>query len=111
MNKKDKTLQEQEFDIQVNNTLEMIKILLINKGKEYRRNANPYHNFEQGAKQSGLSREKVLKGFLLKHLISVDDMIDDLDKGIVPTEEKIQEKFNDILVYFTIQKCMILDRI
>lgn len=105
------TLQEKEFEIRVNATLEKLKLLLVEKGKEYRRNNNPYHNFEKGAQMTGLIPEKVLQGFLLKHLVSVDDMINDLEVGVLPKESQVEEKFNDILVYFLIQKCQILNRL
>ncbi len=107
----EQTLIEKEFDIQVKHILEKIKLILIKKGKEYRRNNNPFHNFEEGAKISGQTPERVLQGFLLKHLISYQDILNDLDKGILPKQEMIDEKFTDILVYFTIQNIMLLERI
>ena len=107
----EQTLIEKEFDIQVKHILEKIKLILIKKGKEYRRNNNPFHNFEEGAKISGQTPERVLNGFLLKHFISYQDILNDLDKGILPKQEIIDEKFTDILVYFTIQNIMLLERI
>ena len=88
-----------------------IRDLLITKGKEYRRNGNVYHNFEQGAAMTGISREKALDGFLLKHEVSINDMTNDLESGMLPTREKVEEKFNDNLIYLLIKKAMILDRI
>lgn len=99
------------FDEIVEKTLNEIRELLIVKGKEYRRNGNPYHNFEVGAVKTGLIREKVLDGFLLKHEISISDITNDLDKGVLPSKEAINEKFNDIFVYNLLKKAMILDRI
>ena len=103
--------QGSEFDSVVSKTLIDIRNLLITKGKEYRRNGNVYHNFEQGAAMTGMSREKVLDGFLLKHEISINDMTNDLENGILPTRDKVEEKFNDNLIYLLIKKAMILDRI
>ena len=100
-----------EFDSVVSKTLIDIRDLLITKGKEYRRNGNVYHNFEQAAAMTGMSREKVLDGFLLKHEISINDMTNDLENGILPTRDKVEEKFNDNLIYLLIKKAMILDRI
>ena len=40
---------EFNFDTDIEATLVQIKELLLVKGKEYRRNNNPYHNFERGA--------------------------------------------------------------
>lgn len=103
------TFKESDFEANVENTLASIKELLIVKGKEYRRNENPYHNFERGAEISGNSREEVLQGFVLKHLISVEDLRNDSKKGLYPSIEKIEEKYNDILVYFLIEKAMMLE--
>lgn len=100
-----------DFDKVIEDTLSQIKKTLLVKGKEYRRNGNVYHNFEEGSKITGLSREKVLRGFLLKHEISITDMINDLDNGILPSAEKVNEKFNDNIIYLLIQKAMLIDRI
>jgi hypothetical protein len=103
--------QNEYFEEVVENTLLKIKELLIVKGKEYRRNDNVYHNFDQGARIKGIISEKVLDGFLLKHEISIADMTDDLEKGILPSKEKVEEKFNDNIIYLLIKKAMILNRL
>jgi hypothetical protein len=99
------------FDLEVQDTLKKIQNLLVIKGREYRRDGNPYHNFEIGARKKNITPEKALDGMLLKHIISYDDILNDLDKGILPRVEVVEEKMNDILVYFTIQKAMLLERI
>lgn len=99
------------FDLEVQATLKKIQNLLVVKGKEYRRNGNPYHNFEIGSKMIAQTPERVLHGFLLKHLVSYQDILNDLDKEILPRAEVIEEKFSDILVYMVIQKAMMLERI
>jgi uncharacterized protein YaiL (DUF2058 family) len=103
--------KNEHFEKVINDTLAEVKELLIAKGKEYRRNDNVYHNFDQGAKIKGITPEKVLDGFLLKHEVSIADMTDDLDKGILPTKEKVEEKFNDNIIYLLIKKAMILNRL
>lgn len=103
--------KEQNFDIEVQATLQKIQTLLLVKGKEYRRGNNPYHNFDTGALIIGQTPEKVLHGFLLKHLVSYQDMLNDIEQGKLPRVEVVEEKLNDILVYFLIQKAMILERI
>ena len=103
------TQKEKNFEYIISETLIQIKELLLIKGKEYRRNNNPYHNFEEGAVIEQKTREEILQGFLLKHLISVKDMRNDLKHGIFPTEEKVNEKYNDILIYFMIEKAMMIE--
>jgi hypothetical protein len=104
-------MTEDEFDEVIDKTLNKARDILIVKGKEYRRNGNPFHNFDEGARMRGMLREKVLDGFVLKHEISVNDMVNDIDKGILPSKEVVEEKFGDILVYLLIKKASILDRI
>lgn len=104
-------MTEKRFEFEVEKTLEKLREIIIQKGREYRRNNNPFHNFEEGSKRSGLIREKVLDGFLLKHEISIADMTNDLEKGIIPSREIVEEKFNDNLIYLLIKKVSILERI
>ena len=103
--------QNQQFDKVVEDTLENIRQLLVVKGKEYRRNNNPFHNFDTGAAKEGKIREEVLHGFRLKHEISVSDMRHDLAEGKLPTKAKVEEKYDDIILYYLIEKASMLDRI
>jgi hypothetical protein len=105
------TDKEVDFDMEIQSTIQKIKQLLLVKGKEYRRNNNPYHNFEVAARKKNITPEKALDGFLLKHLVSYDDMLNDIEQGVLPKIEVVEEKFSDILVYFMIQKAQILNRI
>ena len=97
------------FENTIKNTLESIKELLIVKGKEYRRKNNPYHNFEVGAEKTGKTRIEILRGFALKHSISIDDMIEDFENGTPPNVEKVNEKYNDLITYLLIEKSMMIE--
>ena len=104
-------MTNKRFDEVVNNTIEHIKDVLLIKSKEYQRNQDPFHNFNEGSKRSGLIREKVLDGMLLKHEISIADMTNDLEKGILPKIETVEEKFGDNLIYLILKKASIIDKI
>ena len=84
-------------------TLVTLKELLIVKGKEYRRNNDPYHNFNEGAKLLNVRAMHVLNFFRLKHLISIADILKDLEQGLKVSEAQVNEKYNDILVYTLIE--------
>ena len=102
---------EDVFEQIVDETLQQIRETLLVKGKEYRRNNNPYHNFEVGARKKNISREKALDGMLLKHEVSIEDMTNDLDSGKLPSIGAVNEKFNDNIIYLIIKKSMFIDRI
>ena len=104
-------MTEERFDQVVDIFLNSIRETLIVKGAEYRRNNNPFHNFDEGSKRSGLIREKVLDGFLLKHEISIADITNDLEKGILPSIKTLDEKFGDNVIYLILKMCSIIDRI
>lgn len=99
------------FDKIIEESITQITETLLVKGKEYRRNGNPFHNFEVGARKENKTREEVLHGFALKHEISIGDIRNDLSKGILPKSEQVNEKFNDLIIYLLIEKASILERI
>jgi len=70
-----------------------------------------FHNFDVGAQRSGLIREKVLDGFLLKHEISIADITNDLEKGILPESYVLDEKFGDNVIYLILKIACIIDKI
>ena len=104
-------MTEKRFDEVVDCFLGSIRETLIVKGKEYRRNNNPFHNFDVGSQRSGLIREKVLDGFLLKHEISIADITNDLEKGILPKISTLDEKFGDNVIYLILKMASIIDKI
>ena len=104
-------MSEERFDQIVDDVCEQIKNTLQVKAKEYRRNNNVFHNFDMGSQRSGLIREKVIDGFMLKHEVSIADMTNDLEKDILPTKSVLDEKFGDNIIYLIIKKASIIDKI
>ena len=84
-------------------TILRLKSLLLIKGKEYRRNNDPYHNFNEGAKLMNVRPMMVLNFFRLKHVISIADLQKDYVDGVFVRMAQINEKFDDILVYTLIE--------
>ena len=104
-------MTEKRFDEIVDEVCKQITDTLKIKAKEYRRNNNPFHNFDIGSQRSGLIREKVLDGFLLKHEISITDITNDLVENKLPSKKLIDEKFGDNIIYLVIKKASIIDKI
>lgn len=104
-------MKSQEFNKHLEERIEKIKQVLSVKAQEYRRNDDALHNFKVGAKMTSTYPYRVLDGFLLKHLISYRDVLNDLDNGNLPTEGYIDEKFGDIINYFILQEVLIKDMI
>ena len=84
-------------------TIERLKTLLLIKGKEYRRNNDPYHNFNEGAKRLNVRPMTVLDFFRLKHVISIADLQKDFEDKKHVREAQINEKYDNILVYTLIE--------
>lgn len=104
-------MKESEFDKIVKDTVNNCVETLVVKGKEYRRNNNPFHNFDKGVEITGLTREEVIWGFALKHYISIQDIKTDLKKGISPSLEIVDEKYGDLINYLLIEKVSIVNKI
>lgn len=104
-------MTESRFEQIVDETLNQIRETLIIKGAEYRRNNDPFHNFNEASKRTGMIREHCLDGFMLKHEISIADMTNDLTEGKLPKTETVNEKFGDNLIYLILKKASIIDKI
>lgn len=105
------TKAEQQFEEVITETLKQCQDTMLIKGREYRRNNNPFHNFDKGVEISGQIREDVIWGFALKHFISIQDIRSDLRDGKLPSEELLNEKYGDMINYLLIEKASIVAKI
>ncbi len=85
-----------DFDKIVENRCRKIKEILQHKAGEYAKDKNRFHNFDLAATMAGTTPEKALKGMMLKHEVSVQDLINNPDKA---TEALIDEKIGDNINY------------
>ena len=91
--------------------LELISKTLLKKGDEYIRNDNPFHNFDKGAIRNSTTPENILRSFMEKHLISLDDIIDDVTNGEDCYEHEINEKIGDIICYLILLEGLLKRRL
>lgn len=76
------------------------------KSKEYSTDSWD-SNFVKGARVLGTSKEQALLGYATKHLVSIMD----ISEGKSYTKEEIDEKFGDLIVYFSLLRVMLLEKV
>jgi parvulin-like peptidyl-prolyl isomerase len=92
--------------------IKRIEYSLIQKAQEYVRNEDMMHNFNSASKEAGILRERTMEYFRLKHLISRNDIINDLEReNKLPTKELAFEKYGDIINYYILELESVLHRI
>jgi hypothetical protein len=69
------------------------------KNCEYSRNDDKLHNFKVAGRVLNQTPERALQGMWIKHLVSIFDIIDDLDRGILPDPAILAEKVTDNINY------------
>lgn len=87
-----------------------LNLMCGSKDKEYSRNGDKFHNFKIAAAMDGITPERALRGMWLKHLISIKDIIDDLDIGILPDQKILDEKITDNINYLLLLEGLIKER-
>jgi len=105
-------MKAEEFDVIVENRINSIRTVLVEKAKEYSSPDDRFHNFNVAARIINTSPEKALLGMVLKHLVSVLDMIDYAEK----TPERltiplIDEKCGDLCNYILLLEGLLKERI
>jgi len=103
--------------------LTLIRKSLVSKGKEYAsNNEDRLINFKRSAEMKRETPEKALQGMMQKHLTSVYDIIDYIEKenqivglmfvarppGI--SKELIEEKIGDLTNYFILLEALLKER-
>ena len=89
----------EKFEQLVKNRLERCDQVLNAKGKEYSRDNDRLWNFKRAAARLGISPARALLGMKVKHEVSIHDIVDDLDRGVIPSLEVVAEKIGDDINY------------
>jgi hypothetical protein len=104
-------MTETQFDAFVLQRCIKVKETLVEKGKEYRRNNDPLHNFRVAAKVQNTTEEKALWGFAAKHYVSFLDILNDIEEGRLPEQEVVDEKIGDLINYLILCEASIKEKI
>lgn len=95
-----------QFENVCEDRLEKIANVLVDKAKEYAQGTNRYHNFEVAARSIGTTREKALLGMMLKHWVSVLDIIKNPQNY---SNKIVDEKIGDMINYLILLEGMLLE--
>ena len=104
-------MNTENFKEAIEKHLGRINSNLLAKAKEYATDTDRLHNFNRASGIIGECREKAIFSFALKHLVSTMDIIDDINKGKLPTQEMLDEKLGDLGTYIALLYASIQDRI
>jgi len=101
------------FKKMLDHRIEQIYNSLDTKGEEYAGEGREdrMHNFIVASQMNRETPERSLHGMLTKHIVSYQDMLDNLDADILPKKEYVREKFGDIINYFIISEMLFLNRL
>ena len=100
------------FNEVVKRRLEQCQKTLIRKSDEYASDEDRLHNFKVAARMRNISPVKALDGMMIKHLVSMVDMINrmDTDDKYIPSQELVSEKLGDVINYTLLLECLIAER-
>lgn len=88
-----------------------IKNILANKAREYASDDDRLHNFKRGAAIFRCTPEKHNLFLNSKHLISIQDMVNDLDRFKLANAAQWEEKIGDAINYLVLLEALIIERL
>lgn len=105
-------MNHDRFNAIVNRRFEECEAVLASKDEEYSSETDRLHNFYVAARMQGCSPPKALQGMLVKHIVSVWDMIDRMDRDpvYVPDRALIKDKIGDVINYMVLLEGLMDDR-
>jgi hypothetical protein len=98
---------EEIAKIRVAECLELMEVV---KGLEYSRGGDRLSNFKRAGELQHVTPEVALLGMMSKHLVSIIDIIYDIDKGIPFSLPQLQEKITDTINYFLLLEGLVEER-
>lgn len=109
---REKSMKAKRFDALVKNRLQLCEEVLVNKDKEYSSATDRLHNFVSAGRMLDVDPVVALQGMMVKHLVSMLDMINQMgkDPSYVPPKELVHDKLGDVINYTLLLEGIIEDR-
>jgi hypothetical protein len=103
-------MKYEDFNKLVEVILDECRQTLSKKATEYATDADRLHNFKQAAAIENSTPEKALRGMLTKHIVSVYDMITQVESGKSFPLPLWREKCGDIRNYMILLEALVAER-
>lgn len=105
-------MTERKFSECVENRIDRIRKVLTAKAEEYSTEGNRFHNFDVAARILDCTPERALQGMMLKHIVSVLDLIQwaEEEEDLI-TATVIDEKIGDTINYLILLEGLLLRRL
>jgi hypothetical protein len=98
----------EQFDMLLRERINKIITVLSSKASEYATSKDRLHNFKTAASEFGGTPEKACLGYMLKHWMSVRDMV--VGERTV-TKEMIDEKIGDAINYLILLEAILTEKL
>lgn len=102
-------MNNEDFNAIVMSRCDQIQKVLTKKAAEYAR-GDRLSNFKEAAKIQRTTPEQTCVNFMMKHIVSILDIVHDLDEGKVATQEMVNEKVGDAINYLILLDGLLQDR-
>lgn len=102
-------MTDREFNSIVEKCCATIYSVLASKAKEYAR-GDRLSNFKKAASAMSMTPEKACVAFWMKHVISIADLVNDLDTNKVAGMPMWEEKIGDAINYLVLLKALVTER-
>lgn len=105
-------LKEINFDKVVDERIGKIRFILSRKAKEYASEESRFHNFNIAARLLDITPEDALMGMMMKHLVSVLDLVEWAETSPERLNYPIiDEKIGDLINYLILLEGMLKNRV
>lgn len=100
-------MTHKEFEKVFNDMVEQSRSVLLTKAVEYASDADRLINFKQAAHLAQETQAKALAGMMIKHTVSIYDMLSRYEKGAQFSKEKWDEKILDNFNYLILLQAIL----
>lgn len=102
-------MTDEAFQAVVKQCCKSIEAVLHHKAKEYAR-GDRLSNFKKAAAAMSNTPEKACAAFWMKHVISINDLVNDVEAGKSVPMPMWEEKIGDAINYLILLKALVIER-